>query len=89
MRRALRKREDAEPVDRDKVGDRDRWVCGICGGKVDRTLAYPDPRSASLDHIEPISQDGAHTYANSRIAHLDCNVRRSNRGGAEQLALIG
>lgn len=88
-RRAVANQVEAETVDRDKVGDRDGWRCGICRRKVDRTLPWPHPKSASLDHVVPISQDGPHTYANCRIAHLDCNLRRSNKGGGEQLALIG
>lgn len=71
------------------VGDRDGWKCGICRRKVDRTLPYPDPRSPSLDHIIPLSERGPHTYANCRITHLGCNTARSNRGGNEQLALVG
>lgn len=88
-RRALLKAEDCEVVDRNKVGDRDGWRCGICRLKVDRDLAYPHPRSPSLDHVIPLSLQGPHTYANTRIAHLKCNTDRSNRLGVEQLALIG
>lgn len=88
-RRAVTKGVTAEVVDRDKVGDRDGWRCGICRRKVDRNLAWPHPRSPSLDHIVPISEHGPHTYANTRISHLKCNTDRSNRGGHEQLALIG
>lgn len=88
-RRAIRRGVDAEAVDRDVVGDRDRWRCGICRRKVDTTLAWPHPRSPSLDHIIPISENGPHTYANCRIAHLDCNMNRSNKGGGEQLLLFG
>lgn len=88
-RRAQLKVEGSEVVDRERVGDRDRWQCGICHGKVDRNLAYPHPRSPSLDHVVPLSEQGPHTYANTRIAHLKCNTDRSNRGITEQLALIG
>jgi 5-methylcytosine-specific restriction endonuclease McrA len=88
-RRAATRGVHVEHVDRDVVGDRDGWRCGICRRKVNRSLAYPHPRSPSLDHIIPISQHGPHTYANCRIAHLNCNEARSNRGGNEQLALIG
>lgn len=88
-RRAIVQGVAAETVDRDVVGERDQWRCGICRKKVDRSLPWPHPKSASLDHIVPISEHGPHTYANCRIAHLDCNMRRSNKGGNEQLALIG
>lgn len=71
------------------VGERDRWRCGICRKPIDQTLAYPDPGSPSLDHIVPVSEGGQHTYANTRIAHLRCNHARGNRGGGEQLALLG
>lgn len=89
LRRARTMGAEAESVDRDAVGDRDGWKCGICRHRVGRKLAYPHPRSASLDHVVPLSQGGAHTYANVRISHLECNLTRGNRGGNEQLALVG
>lgn len=76
-----------EHVDRDVVGARDGWRCGICRGVIRRTLAYPHPRSASLDHVEPLSLGGEHSYANTRIAHLFCNLSRGNRVNNDQLAL--
>lgn len=87
-RRAAQRRADAENVDRDRVGDRDGWRCGICRRKVNRRRAYPDPMSPSLDHVVPLTQGGRHTYANTRIAHLRCNVERQHCGGNEQLALL-
>lgn len=88
-RRAATRGADAEDVDRVVVGERDRWVCGICLRKVDKAIAYPHPHSQSLDHVIPLSEGGPHTYANTRIAHLECNIHRSDRGGNEQLSLIG
>lgn len=87
-RRAAERAVEAENVDRDVVGDRDGWRCGICHRKVDRRKQYPHPMSPSLDHVIPLSH-GPHTYANVRIAHLRCNVARGNRGGGEQLLLVG
>lgn len=78
-----------EKFDAAEVYERDRWRCGICRRKVDKSLAWPHPMSPSLDHIVPLSLDGEHTRANTRLAHLNCNVTRGNRMGAEQLALIG
>lgn len=88
-RRALTHLPTAEHVDRDVVGVRDGWRCGVCRKRVNRALAWPDPMSPSLDHVVPLSQGGEHTYANSRITHWHCNHMRSNRGGGEQLALFG
>jgi len=88
-RRAATKGVLVENVDRDVVGERDSWRCGVCRRKISRVLVYPHPRSASLDHVIPLSHGGEHSYVNTRITHLECNTRRSNRGGGEQLALIG
>lgn len=88
-RRAVVKGVQAENVDRQVVGERDHWVCGICRHKVDKTLLYPHPMSQSLDHVVPLAEGGPHTYANTRIAHLQCNLVRQDRGGNEQLALLG
>lgn len=87
-RRAVARGAESENVDRDRVGERDRWRCGVCSKKVDRTLKHPDPGSPSLDHVVPLAEGGAHTYANTRITHLRCNVLRQHRGGGEQLALL-
>ena len=35
--------------------------------------------SVSLDHIVPLSLLGPHSRANTRAAHLSCNVARGNR----------
>ena len=78
-----------ELVHRPKVYERDNWMCGICGTKVDKRLKHPHPRAASLDHIVPISLGGGHLYVNVQCAHWDCNVAKSNTGAGEQLALIG
>lgn len=89
LRRARLRGVEAEPIDRDRVGERDGWKCGVCRQRIDRRLPYPHPRSASLDHVVPLSQHGKHIYSNVRITHLKCNTARGNRGGGEQLLLIG
>lgn len=68
-----------EKVDRRTVFERDRWVCQLCGGPVPRSAKFPDPLSASLDHIIPISRDGAHSYRNTQLAHFGCNSAKNNR----------
>jgi 5-methylcytosine-specific restriction endonuclease McrA len=91
MRRKRRARLRAvrvEPVNSVKVYERDRWRCGLCGKQVNKRLEYPHPMSASLDHVIPLSLGGEHSMANVQLAHLSCNVEKSN-GGWQQLALIG
>ncbi len=61
------------------IYDRDAWRCGVCGKRVDKALTYPHPMSASLDHIVPLAHSGTHTKANTQLAHLICNVRKSDR----------
>lgn len=73
-----------------EIFERDNWRCGICRRRVNKLLKYPHPRSASLDHTVPLSEDpDGHRKANVRCSHLECNVKRGNRGGGEQLMLVG
>ncbi len=78
-RRAVRAGVAAETISPRAIFDRDGWQCGICESPVDPALAHPEPMSASLDHIVPISLGGEHVAANVRCSHLTCNVRRGNR----------
>lgn len=89
-RRALKSQAaTGEAVDLEKVAARDRWKCGICGKRVHKSKVWPHPLSPSLDHLVPLSQGGAHDPANVGLAHLVCNTAKNNRGGNEQLLLIG
>lgn len=77
-----------EPINRAEIFERDGWVCQVCKKKVNPNLSYPHPMSASLDHILPFALGGSHTKANVQLAHLRCNIKKSDSGGA-QLRLIG
>lgn len=59
-----------------EVFERDGWVCGLCGEDVPRDAQHPDPMSASVDHVVPLSRGGAHSIENVQCAHLRCNVRK-------------
>lgn len=72
-----------------EIMERDGWRCGLCRKKIDKRLKWPHPRSASIDHIVPLTRGGAHSPANVQAACLVCNTAKSNNGGGEQLALIG
>jgi len=77
--RARKKNATIEHVNHSAVMGRDDWLCGICGDPVDSSLQWPDPGSASLDHIIPLSKGGAHSYANTQCAHLRCNLSKGAR----------
>ena len=77
-RRAAKYGVDYEWIDSRKVYDRDGWICGLCHEPVDPELTYPDPMSASLDHIIPMSRGGPHLDSNVQCSHWICNVRKSD-----------
>ena len=55
-------------------------VCGICGHPVDKTLKYPHPMSATVDHIIPLDKGGHPTDINNlQLAHFRCNRLKSNK----------
>ena len=64
---------------REDVYERDGWVCQLCGKPVDRGLEWPDPFSASLDHVVPVSAGGEHSLLNCQLAHLRCNQAKGAR----------
>lgn len=72
-------------VHRKAVYARDGWRCQLCGHKVlkkakrNRHTRRLHPRTASLDHIIPMSKGGPHCEANVQCACLRCNVRKRAR----------
>ncbi|HEY5576220.1 MAG TPA: HNH endonuclease [Clostridiaceae bacterium] len=68
--------EHMDPLD---LYEKDNWKCAICGEKIDKNLYYPNPMSASIDHIIPFTKGGTHTKGNVRATHLRCNIIRGNK----------
>lgn len=74
-----------ELVDPAVVYDRDRGICQICGDPVDATLPPSNPWSATIDHRIPVVDPASeHSYANTQLAHFDCNRRK--RSATEETA---
>ena len=73
-RRAVTRGVHADYINPRTIYERDNWTCGICGEPVDKRLNYPDYKSATIDHIIPVSKGGTHTHDNVQCAHWDCNV---------------
>lgn len=55
-------------------------VCALCGLPVDKSLKFPHPMSATVDHIIPVAK-GGHPSAleNLQLAHLVCNQVKSSK----------
>jgi predicted nucleic acid-binding Zn ribbon protein len=60
---------------------RDSGVCYLCGGLCD----WSDTRDGivgslypSIDHVTPISRGGLHSWGNVRLAHFECNWKKSD-----------
>ena len=54
-------------------------ICAICGQPVNKALKYPDPFCATVDHIIPLSKGGHPSdLSNLQLAHLRCNIQKSN-----------
>jgi 5-methylcytosine-specific restriction endonuclease McrA len=49
------------------------WTCIICDEEIDKTVKWPDPGCATLEHVIPLSRGGTHTWDNVAPAHLLCN----------------
>lgn len=54
-------------------------ICALCGGYIDKSLKYPHPMSASVDHIVPVKRGGKSTLDNLQVTHLVCNLNKGAR----------
>lgn len=65
-------------------------LCAYCGVEMvgfERGARGKHPgRKASIEHVVPISQGGAHTFANTVLACLDCNFKKHARTPEEWAA---
>lgn len=63
-----------------EIAQRDGTDCGICGLPVDMTLSRADGLECpSVDHIMPRARGGSHDPTNLQLAHLRCNMAKSDR----------
>jgi 5-methylcytosine-specific restriction endonuclease McrA len=75
--------EDVPPLE---IFERDEWRCQIPGClypdiPVSRSVTYPHPIFASLDHVVPLAKGGTHERSNLVTAHLRCNIAKGDRAG--------
>lgn len=77
-REARQRGATIERVHRQRVYERDGWVCQLCRRPVKRDAQVPHPLAPTLDHIIPLAAGGAHAYANVQLAHFLCNSTKSD-----------
>ena len=60
-------------------------VCALCGLPIDKSLKFPDPYSASVDHIISI-KNGGHpsNIENLQLTHLICNQIKGSKATIER-----
>lgn len=54
-------------------------ICAICGKPVDKKIKSPDPMSATIDHIIPLTKGGSNELDNLQLAHRCCNLVKSDK----------
>ncbi|GHF62544.1 hypothetical protein GCM10010218_50030 [Streptomyces mashuensis] len=72
---------DATQVDPQDIYERDQWTCQVCCKAINPAVEWPDPWSATLDHIKPVSLAGEHVPENLQAAHWVCNIRKGDAWG--------
>lgn len=70
-----------EPVNPDKIFERDGGVCYLCHRPTKERDGVWSPDYPTCDHVVPLSKGGDHTYENIRLACWACNTAK----GAELL----
>lgn len=78
-RRSVMAGAEAERFSDLEIFERDKWRCGLCGGRVSKAFRYPDIGAATIDHILPIARGGGHTWSNVQLAHFGCNTKKGAR----------
>ena len=74
-------------ITREKVAERDKGICQICGLPVDwndytgqKGKGFkPGDNYPSIDHIIPKSKGGLHEWSNVQLSHYKCNRLKSNK----------
>lgn len=73
---------------RREIAQRDRWICQLCYGKVDKSLKFPHPGSMSLDHVIPLGKGGPDTKQNVVLVHFGCNSSKRDGNVPQQQRLF-
>ena len=77
-RRTTKKNKWVDDVSIKYLWKRDKCICGICGQRVYKKFKWPDIRCGSVDHVIALSNGGDHSYGNTQLSHLGCNIAKHN-----------
>lgn len=75
-RRAVYARGDA--IDHVTLFNLHGWTCWICKEDINPKKRFPDILAATVEHINPISSGGTHTWDNVAPAHAMCNFKKGD-----------
>lgn len=73
-----KKRTKIPAARRQKVFERDKWRCQLCGEMTDRSQSPPEPLAPTIDHKVPYSKGGTNASENLQCAHYICNIRKAD-----------
>lgn len=59
--------------------ERDGFLCYLCKEPIDMAVARTSKRGATVDHVIPLSRGGTDEIDNLRLAHWECNRKKSNK----------
>lgn len=68
-----------------RVYDRHRGTCALCGGRTFLTVAQGHPQKATIDHVIPLSRGGSNRQENLQLACERCNNQKANRVGPDMV----
>jgi 5-methylcytosine-specific restriction endonuclease McrA len=79
-KRARSKSVKSESYSPTAVFERDKWICQLCGDKLNKKLRGTfDDKAPELDHIIPLSKGGDDMMYNVQCACRKCNSTKSNK----------
>lgn len=54
------------------------WTCHLCDEQINKSLRFPHPMAATVDHKIPLCRGGTHTWDNVAPAHATCNFQKGD-----------
>jgi 5-methylcytosine-specific restriction endonuclease McrA len=71
-----------------KLVERDGWTCKLCGRAINPLLTHGDLGYRTVDHVIPLALGGEHSYANTQLAHMRCNMSKGSRATVPDVTSI-